>query len=151
MGKPKILAIRYKTASYKILTLKNFNLLMISNKSRMLKLKLKSLISPYFGQGPCADSITLSNILKYGLDRQLHFTQRKQSSGFCRRLLGSVSDHGLINRASKKRALHQVISIPTAQFDRLQTSSLKPCLHEYVFIKNDIVFNGNSTIVKSIH
>ena len=37
------------------------------------------------------------------------FIRRRQSSGFYRHLLGPVSDHVLINRASKWRALHQVI------------------------------------------
>ena len=37
------------------------------------------------------------------------FTQRMQSLGFYSRLLGPVSDHVLINRASKERAFHRVI------------------------------------------
>ena len=37
------------------------------------------------------------------------FIRRRQSSGFYRRLQGPVSDHVLINRASKERALHHVI------------------------------------------
>ena len=35
-----------------------------------------------------------------------------QSSGFCRCLLGPVSDNVLINRVSKERALHQAIKGP---------------------------------------
>ena len=38
------------------------------------------------------------------------FIQRRQSLGFYRRLLGPVSDHVLINRASRERALRQVIT-----------------------------------------
>ena len=37
------------------------------------------------------------------------FIRRRQRSGLYRRLLGPVSDHVLINRVSKERALHQVI------------------------------------------
>ena len=37
------------------------------------------------------------------------FIWGRKNSGFYRRLLGPVSDHVLINRASKERALHQVI------------------------------------------
>ena len=37
------------------------------------------------------------------------FIRRRQSSDFYRRLLGPVLYHVLINRASKERALHQVI------------------------------------------
>ena len=37
------------------------------------------------------------------------FIRRRQRSGLNRRLLGPVSDDVLINRASKERALHQVI------------------------------------------
>ena len=37
------------------------------------------------------------------------FIRRRQSSGFYRRILGPVSDHVLINRASKELALYQVI------------------------------------------
>ena len=36
-----------------------------------------------------------------------------QSSGFCWRLLGPVSDNVLINRVSKERALHQAIKYPS--------------------------------------
>ena len=37
------------------------------------------------------------------------FTGRMHGLGFYRRLLGPVSDHILIHRVSKERALHQVI------------------------------------------
>ena len=37
------------------------------------------------------------------------FIRRRQSSGFYRRHLGPVSDNVLKNRASKERALHQVL------------------------------------------
>ena len=47
------------------------------------------------------------------------FIRRRQSSGFYRRLLKPISDHVLINRASKERELHQELSNPTPQFDRL--------------------------------
>ena len=43
---------------------------------------------------------------------------RIQGLGFSSRLLEPVSDHVLINRVSKGRALHQVINIPLVQFDR---------------------------------
>ena len=39
----------------------------------------------------------------------MYSIRRRQSSGFYRHLLGPVSDHVLINRASKEPALHKVI------------------------------------------
>ena len=45
--------------------------------------------------------------------------RRQQSSAFHRCLLGPVSDHVLMNRASKERALHQVIKGQLKRRDKL--------------------------------
>ena len=47
------------------------------------------------------------------------FIRRMQSLRFYSLLLGPVSDHVLINRVRKGRALHHVVKYSLAQFDRL--------------------------------